>query len=62
MILNIMYIVLIISIAGFLITGMLSILQFGGYFKKHERRYVIYFLTFTAMTIILMGIFTLIAS
>lgn len=60
MLLEIMYTLLIISISGFLVSGMLSILQFGGYFKNHRRRYIKYFITFAVITIILMGIFTII--
>ncbi len=61
MVLNVLYILLIVSITGFLISGMLSILQFGGWFKNHKQRYAVYFIIFAAFTIILMGVFTIIA-
>ena len=62
MFLNILYTVLLISIAGFLISGMMTILQFGWYFKKHKQRYIKYFITFAVITVILMGAFVVVAS
>lgn len=62
MFLNILYTVLLISIVGFLISGMMAILQFGGYFKKHKQRYIKYFITFAVITVILMGAFVVVAS
>lgn len=61
MFINILYIILLISIALFLISGMMTILQYGGYFKKHKQRYIKYFIIFAVITIILMGVFVVIS-
>lgn len=56
MFINVLYTMLLISIVFFLVSGMLTILQFMGYFKNHSQKYVIYFIVFTAIMIILMGV------
>lgn len=56
MFINVLYIILLISIVFFLISGMLTILQFMGYFKNHSQKYIIYFIVFTVIMVILMGV------
>ncbi|WP_052254939.1 hypothetical protein [Salinicoccus sp. YB14-2] len=60
MFINVLYTMLLISIVFFLVSGMLTILQFTGYFKKHPLRYVKYFIVFTVIMIILMGVLVIV--
>ena len=60
MFINVLYTMLLISIVFFLVSGMMTILQFTGYFKKHSRQYVKYFIAFTVIMVLLMGLLVII--
>ncbi|MFD2830464.1 hypothetical protein [Corticicoccus populi] len=55
----IMYILLCISTALFLVSGILAILQFGGMLKIKRIRFVKFLITFAVMTIVLMAVFVI---
>lgn len=61
MFINILYTALLISTGLFLISGMMTILQFGGYFQKHKQHYIRYFIIFAVITIVLMGILAVVS-
>lgn len=57
---EVLYTILLLSIALFFISGMMTILQFSGYFEKHKQRYIKYFIIFAVITVILMGVLVII--
>ncbi|SDK57661.1 hypothetical protein [Lacicoccus qingdaonensis] len=61
MLTEVLYTILLISIALFLVSGMMTILQYGGYFQKHKQRYIKYFIIFAGTTIVLMGVLVVIS-
>lgn len=55
----IMYILLCISTALFLVSGIFTILQFGGMLKIKRIQFVKFLIAFAVMTIVLMAVFVI---